>query len=262
MDEEEFAINFNWDKIPDYGEAEKSMKSIKKEKEVQDWLSDYAIKQTKDAVKGSRYGDIIFIGWCMKLTIKNKIINIFQIYEDFPNSNRLNMDDFPLSSSAPFKGIMRLIITSPDELKYASAHNDEVYNEILSHGDMELIHWTDRGMALYKQYFCKSAPEGHKSMFEEIDIIFEKIYNQAKISSNALKECAHNGNAYGVQEFNAELNFCMEISKDIFGGDSVYFDKLKQLKNNTLVSGNDVVEIEMSTTTRLKPAACNWRVTS
>ena len=91
--------------------------------------------------KTERNGRLLFAGWYERNNRRGDV-NLFEVFEDFPDPGAGKLDSFVFSSSArfPVKGSLRLTITSPSELRAAAAQNDATLSQILQSQDKEVIY--------------------------------------------------------------------------------------------------------------------------
>lgn len=97
----------------------------------------------------TRNGRLLFAGWYDRSNEKGDV-NLFEVYEDFPDPGigKLETFLFPSSSKFPIKGSLRLTVTSPSELREAASRNDPTLAQIMTSEDKEVIYpeggdWND-----------------------------------------------------------------------------------------------------------------------
>ena len=88
-----------------------------------------------------RNGKLLFAGWYDKDNDRGDV-NLFEVYEDFPDPGlgRLETFMFPSSADFPVKGSLRLTVSSPSELLEAAARSDSTLAAILASADREVIY--------------------------------------------------------------------------------------------------------------------------
>jgi len=89
----------------------------------------------------TRNGKLLLAVWYDRDNEKGDV-NLFEVYEDFPDPGmgKLETFMFPSSSAFPMKGDLRLTITSPSELREAAERGDTILKSIQESPDLEVIY--------------------------------------------------------------------------------------------------------------------------
>ncbi|MDO8588450.1 MAG: hypothetical protein Q7T82_15590 [Armatimonadota bacterium] len=107
-------------------------------------VSTYA-KQVRQLVehhkKLKRNGKLLFAGWYDRENDSGDV-NLFEVYEDFPDPGIGKLETFLFPSTADFqiRGSLRLTVTSPSELRDAAARDDSTLASIMNSTNREVIH--------------------------------------------------------------------------------------------------------------------------
>ena len=88
-----------------------------------------------------RNGKLLFAGWFDRSNLQGDVC-LFEVFEQFPDSGigRLDTYLFPSSQDFPMTGSLRLTVTSPTELREASANSDPTLEAVRSSTDREVIY--------------------------------------------------------------------------------------------------------------------------
>ena len=104
-------------------------------------LAEQVRQLVKQHEKLKRNGRFLFAAWHNRNNEAGDV-NLFEVYEDFPDPGvgRLETFLFPSSTEFPIIGSLRLTITSPSEMHDAAAHDDATMTQIMSSEDREVIY--------------------------------------------------------------------------------------------------------------------------
>ena len=91
--------------------------------------------------KLKRNGRLLFAGWFDRSNDEGDV-NLFEVYEDFPDPGigQLETFLFPSNADFPIKGALRLTVTSPSELRDAASRGDSILAAMMASPDREVLY--------------------------------------------------------------------------------------------------------------------------